>query len=186
MKHYFDEIQGWFNFAGAYRDAVREATDASVLVELGSWKGRSACFLMVEALNAGKTPAIYFVDHWGGSNEAEHQADPDMAVVYDTFLANIERADYRKTTVLRMPTVDAAKFFKLESVDFVWVDAGHTYDEVLADLKAWWPKLKPGGVIGGDDFPMEGVKRAVSEFFPSHEVVSESGWQWWRVRKGHK
>jgi hypothetical protein len=38
-------------------------------------------------------------------------------------------------------------------------------------------------VIGGDDLPMVGVKRAVTEFFPTYEVGSENGWQWWRVRK---
>lgn len=183
MKHYFDEIQGWFNFSQAYRDAIREAEAGSVLVELGSWKGRSACFLLVEALNAGKTPAIYFVDHWGGSDESQHRQDPELDRVYDVFLANIARAGYPNANVLRMRTADAAGLFPAESVDFVWVDAGHEYDEVKADLKAWWPRLKPGGVIGGDDLPMDGVKRAVSEFFPSHEVGSESGWQWWRVRK---
>lgn len=183
MKHYFDEIQGWFNFSQAYLDALREASDGSVFVELGCWKGRSSCFLLVEALKRQKHPAIYFVDHWGGSNEPEHQADPELERVYDMFLANIERAGYPKATVLRMPTVAAADLFELESVDFIWVDAGHEYDEVKADLKAWWPRLRPGGVIGGDDLPMEGVKRAVGEFFPSHEVGSEAGWQWWRVRK---
>lgn len=186
MNHYYGEIQGWFNFSGAYRDALREASDSSVFVELGCWRGRSACFLLVEALNAGKTPSIYFVDHWGGSNEPEHQTDPELEKVYDQFLANVERANYPKATVLRMPTVEAAGLFKDETVDFVWVDAGHEYDEVMADLKAWWPRVKPGGVIGGDDFPMDGVKRAVGEFFPHAEVVSETGWKWWRVRKGLK
>lgn len=183
MKHYYEEIQGWFNFTKPYKDALREASDGSVFVELGCWKGRSACFLLVEALNAGKTPAIYFVDHWGGSCEPEHQQDPELEKVYELFLANIGRAGYPKANVLRMPTVPAAGLFPDESVDFIWVDAGHGYEDVIADLEAWWPRLKPGGVIGGDDLPMEGVKQAVNEFFPSHEVGSEAGWQWWRVRK---
>ncbi len=183
MKHYFDEIQGWFNFSQAYRDALREAGEGSVFVELGCWKGRSACFLLVEALQSGKNPSIFFVDHWGGSNEPEHQTDPELEQVYEVFLANIARAGYPKANVVRMATAEAAGLFRAESVDFIWVDAGHEYDEVKADLEAWWPKLKPGGVIGGDDLPMDGVKRAVSEFFPSHEVGSEAGWQWWRVRK---
>lgn len=183
MKHYFDEIQGWFNFSQPYLDALREASDGSVFVELGCWKGRSACFLLVEALNKQKNPAIYFVDHWGGSNEPEHRADPEIERVYEVFLENIGRAGYPKANVLRMKTTDAASLFQPETVDFIWVDAGHSYEDVIADLEAWWPCLKPGGVIGGDDLPMDGVKRAVSEFFPSYEVGSESGWQWWRVRK---
>jgi hypothetical protein len=83
-----------------------------------------------------------------------------------------------------MPTVEAAKKFADGSIDFIWVDAGHEYDEVLADLQAWWPKLKAQGIIGGDDFPMEGVERAVKEFFPSYDTGTERGWTWWRVKKG--
>jgi hypothetical protein len=37
--------------------------------------------------------------------------------------------------------------------------------------------------MGGDDLPMEGVKRAVDDIFSSYETGSENGWQWWRVRK---
>jgi cephalosporin hydroxylase len=183
VNHFFDEIQGWFNFKQPYRDAVREASDGSVLVELGCWKGKSAAFLLVEALSAGKTPEVHFVDHWGGSNEQDHKADPELQRVFDIFLSNIGRADYPKATVHRKRTVEAADDFAPDSVDFIWVDAGHEYDEVMADLRAWWPKLRVGGVMGGDDLPMKGVNKAVSEFFPTHEVGSENGWQWWRVRK---
>ena len=96
---------------------------------------------------------------------------------------SIERLHGLDCMVHRGRTVDVAADFEDRSVDFIWVDAGHEYDEVLADIKAWWPKLRVGGVMGGDDYPMDGVKSAVEEFFPHHEVGSESGWQWWRVRK---
>ena len=183
MKHYCDEIQGWFNFRQPYRDAIREASDASVLVECGCWKGKSAAFLLVEAISAGKYPEIHFVDHWGGSNEPDHKADPELERVFDLFLSNVDRSGYSNRTIHRQRTVDAAERFDDETVDFVWIDAGHEYEDVIADLRAWWQKVKPGGVIGGDDLPMNGVKKAVSEFFPVHETGSESGWQWWRVRK---
>jgi hypothetical protein len=183
VNHFCDEIQGWFNFRRPYQDAIREADDASVLVELGCWKGKSASFLLVEAIRAGKTPEIHFVDHWGGSNEPAHKADPQLEAVFDLFLANIGRTGYSNRTIHRQRTADAASRFDDASIDFVWVDAGHEYEDVIADLRAWWPKIKPGGVIGGDDLPMDGVKKAVEEFFPAHEVGSEGGWQWWRVRK---
>jgi len=183
VNHYYMDIDGWFNFEGPYRDAVREAKDGSVLVELGCWKGRSSCFLAVEAVNSGKQVELVFVDHWGGS--AEHQADPELEVIFDIFNRNLARAgiDHK---VVRANTVDAARLFRANSVDFVWIDAGHTYEEVMADIKAWWPKLKVGGVMGGDDLPMDGVNKAVNERFPNHESGSENGWKWWRVRKEGK
>lgn len=183
MDHFYDQIQGWFNFADPYRRAVREASDGAVFVELGCWKGKSAVFLGVEVINSGKAISVHYVDHWGGSNEPEHKTDPDLERVFGLFMDNIERLHGLDCMVHRGRTVDVAADFEDGSVDFIWVDAGHEYDEVLADIKAWWPKLRVGGVMGGDDYPMIGVKSAVEEFFPQHEVGSESGWQWWRVRK---
>ena len=31
-------------------------------------------------------------------------------------------------------------------------DALHTYEAVLADLRAWWPRLRRGGLLSGDDY----------------------------------
>lgn len=63
--------------------------------------------------------------------------------------------------------------------DFIYIDADHGYDAVCADLKAWWPKLAPGGCLAGDDYavvdnPSEGpygVVEAVNRFIDSHGLV---------------
>eukprot|EP00756_Hemistasia_phaeocysticola_P060468 Hpha_TRINITY_DN4054_c0_g1::TRINITY_DN4054_c0_g1_i1::g.63761::m.63761 len=51
-----------------------------------------------------------------------------------------------------MSTVKAAELFGNESVDFLYVDALHTYEGVRADLRAWQPKLKRGAVIMFNDY----------------------------------
>jgi cephalosporin hydroxylase len=183
MSDLSDQIQGWFNFREPYRQAVREASDGAVFAELGCWKGKSSVFLGSEILKSGKKIKVHFVDHWGGSDEPEHKADPDLERVFEVFQGNIALLRGLNCSVHRRSTVDSAKDFADDSLDFIWVDAGHEEHEVLADIKAWWPKLKTGGVMGGDDYPMNGVKSAVTQVFPQHEVGSESGWQWWRVRK---
>lgn len=38
------------------------------------------------------------------------------------------------------------------SVDFVYLDARHDYTSVSADIAAWWPKLRTGGILAGHDF----------------------------------
>lgn len=56
--------------------------------------------------------------------------------------------------------------------DFIHIDADHSYKAVLADLRAWWPRLAPGGCLSGDDYadtdnPAEGrygVVEAVNQF----------------------
>jgi predicted O-methyltransferase YrrM len=185
VDHYFEQIEGWFNFRQAYRDAVAEAPNNAVFVEVGSYKGRSAVFMGVEIANSGKEISLLCVDHWKGSNEEAHQADPDRKRLFTLFKENIAPLIKAHVQIkpIRSDSVQAAHLFEDESVDFVWIDAGHDYDSVSEDIEAWWPKVKRGGVMGGDDLPMVGVNQAVTELFPDAERVSESGWMWWRVRK---
>lgn len=63
-------------------------------------------------------------------------------------------------------TVDAAAHWR-QPIDLLYVDAGHGYRDVMEDLHAWVPHVRPGGVIAGDDYghPLyPGVKQAWDEF----------------------
>jgi hypothetical protein len=64
------------------------------------------------------------------------------------------------------------------------VDAGHEYDDVKNDINNWFYKVKPGGIIAGDDFGtniFEGLTKAVNEYF-YEQVESKEGWVWFRKR----
>lgn len=47
---------------------------------------------------------------------------------------------------------EIASKFQNDFFDFIYIDAGHSYDNVKSDLEAWWPKLKTNGFYMGDDF----------------------------------
>jgi len=51
-----------------------------------------------------------------------------------------------------------------ESLDAVFIDGAHDYDNVFADLKFWIKKIRKGGQMLGDDYVMSDVKRAVDDF----------------------
>jgi predicted O-methyltransferase YrrM len=80
-----------------------------------------------------------------------------------------------RCTVLWRESVSAAATVPDGKLDWVYLDADHRYDSVARDLAVWWPKLKHGGLLCGDDYNarMErqfgrwGVARAVDEF--AHE-----------------
>jgi hypothetical protein len=64
---------------------------------------------------------------------------------------------------------DAAPLFPDAHFDWMYIDASHFYDDVKRDIDAFFPKLKPGGYIAGDDYDRRGiwdhgVTRAVDEF----------------------
>ncbi len=69
-----------------------------------------------------------------------------------------------------------------ESLDFVFIDAGHSYAAVRADIDAWWPKVKRGGWFGGHDYHEHhpGVIQAVQERFGDNRgLVLEPFAIWW-------
>ena len=55
-------------------------------------------------------------------------------------------------SLIRKFSVDGAKDFPDESLDFVYIDGNHSLLYVLQDLYAWIPKIKKGGVISGHDY----------------------------------
>ena len=176
-------IPGWFAFARVYDAAVEAAADGDVFVEVGSWKGLSAYYMAARIRDSGKRIRFVCVDHWIGS--AEHQSDADVVAgtLFDTFLRNVaEVRDYLEP--MRMSSVEGAARFADGSCALVLLDAGHGYDDVRADIAAWWPKVAPGAVLAGDDYEWEGVRRAVHDVFGADvEVLGTEGRRHWRVRK---
>ena len=83
-----------------------------------------------------------------------------------------------------MSSIRAALFVADEYFDMIFIDGEHTYEAVLADLKAWLPKLKPGGLICGHDYSdAPGVKLAVDLAFDARAVqVAGSIWAYWAYR----
>ena len=54
MQHYYQSVDGWFTFPGLYSNVVSNAVDGWHIVEIGSWKGKSASFMGVEIINSKK------------------------------------------------------------------------------------------------------------------------------------
>lgn len=77
-----------------------------------------------------------------------------------------------RSTLMRTTSAEASKSFEINSLDFIYIDAEHTYEEVSADLNAWYDKIKTGGIISGDDYTdhFPGVIQAVNEFFGKRNI----------------
>jgi len=86
-----------------------------------------------------------------------------------------------RAKILRKPSVEAAAEIPDESLDFVFIDADHSYEGCKSDIEAWAPKVKRGGLIAGHDyentaFPKFGVRRAVDELFPQVDLGDNYTW----------
>lgn len=103
----------------------------------------------------------HLVDLW-----AQQEHYDDTANVHDAAQADAMQAaqtnlkEWKNTThFMKMPSLEAAKTFEDNSLDFVYLDARHDYPSVKADIAAWWPKLKSGGILSGHDFEDASVGR---------------------------
>lgn len=144
MEHFYQNLEGekWFDYEDVYRDAVKNAADGSRFVELGSWKGASACFMAVEIINSGKDIQFDCVDNWvqGGTK--------------DEFFKNI-RPVKEVINVIEMLSWVAAQLYPKNIIDFCFIDAAHDYNSKVMDIKAWLPKIKIGGVMAGHDYTQD-------------------------------
>jgi len=177
MEHFFQGIDGWFNFVSIYNYAVDMGEDGDHFVEVGAWKGRSAAYMAVEIANSGKQIKFDVVDTWQGSEE--HQTDQMVITdsLYNHFLENLKPVEAYYTPV-RMTSLEAAAQYSDNSLDFVLLDASHTYEDVKADIQAWLPKVKSGGILAGDDYhhTWQGVVDAVTEMIPEPQIVDNVTW----------
>ena len=179
----YNDIQGWFNYEFLYDEVVRDLQDYSIIVEIGAWKGKSTSYLAQKIKESNKNIKLYVVDTWiGTGNEKQHKQliEKLPKSLYETFIDNMKKMEVRDyLTPLRMDSVSASCLIDDNSVDFVFIDGDHSYEGVKADIEAWWPKLKEGGLIAGHDYGnAAGVVKAVNEkFLSDHLIVRKNVWQ---------
>jgi len=79
-----------------------------------------------------------------------------------------------KVEFIKAFSKDAAQHIP-DDLDFVYIDGDHTYQGVKDDIKTYFPKIKPGGVIGGHDYTIQhyGLVKAVSEFLMELKLEKE-------------
>lgn len=86
-----------------------------------------------------------------------------------------------RCTILEMPSVEAARSLPDESLDFVYIDANHQYHAVRADLDAWIPKVRSGGVIAGHDYSPVPYHETYGVVQAVQEVTADLGVDPWFV-----
>lgn len=93
----------------------------------------------------------------------------------------------QRSEIIRSYSLDAAQHFQDNSLDFVFIDAMHDYENCFNDIRAWAPKVRKGGFVMGHDWnhpSFPGVTRAVKENFEESEIMSSPADACvWYVRK---
>ncbi|MDZ4241921.1 MAG: class I SAM-dependent methyltransferase [Candidatus Omnitrophota bacterium] len=136
--------------------------------EVGLWYGRTFLHLLSRVPDL----ILFGVDNWSPC-DADHDRDQtaNRKTVYN------RAAGHPGARIIEASSLDAARVFTRESLDFVFLDADHSESAVRADIEAWKNKIRPGGILCGDDYDMAPVKAAVDSLLPGANILG--GFFWW-------
>ena len=132
-------IPGWLTDeeADALYELARACRGDGVIVEIGSWKGKSTVCLGLGSL-AGSSVPVYAIN-------------PHADYRFGDFKDNVERAGIaelvRPIASLSQPAADGFD----EPIELLFVDGSHEYDLVLEDFEKWVPKVVDGGWVAFHD-----------------------------------
>jgi len=112
----------------------------------------------------------YELANWGGLAGSQKKLDQTFAYVNRTFKKRIEN---KQVVIHRMTSDEAVKLFHKNYFDWIYVDGCHEYPQVKRDLENYYPLVRPGGYICGDDYMPKAYKGpipAVDEFIRNFPV----------------
>lgn len=113
--------------------------------EIGVYKGQFS----ERILEGSQVTKLYSVDAW-----VDVEGNPMSSVIKECE-NRLKRFGDRSEMVMAS-SVQAASTFPDWVFDFVYIDADHRYEAVKADIAAWFPKVKPGGILAGHDYSRKG------------------------------
>ena len=180
------DVAGWFSWPEFYERIVNSAPDGSTIVEIGVFCGQSLIYLAQRARESGKNLRLIGIDTFQGSPEFEGKvffndqqwSDAPIDAAIRMCMNNLARYEVlNDVTLIVSDSVKAAELFQDRSVYAVFIDGDHTEEGVSRDIRAWRPKVQPGGVMAGDDyhgFPT--VKAAVDRLIPDATIYDDKTW----------
>lgn len=120
---------------------------------------------------------LYLVDPWvseyntGSKIDSQKLHDQRYHNVQHKFKHLIESGVVK---IMRSTSNEAVSRFPNKHFDFLYIDGDHSYEQVAQDLHNFFPKMKPGGFLCGDDYHYKSVKRAVDEFVHEQKLSLET------------
>lgn len=150
-------IQGWMS-PSELSWLYLYAKEMKSIVEIGSWKGKSA-----HALASGCSGKIYLIENFSGNPKEHPEVEQDLAT---------NMSQFKNVQILKESSIEAAKRFEDRSIDMIFIDGRHERRLVYEDIEAWYPKCKY--LLCGHDYDRDDVKLGIADtsFVPTLEVGS--------------
>ena len=156
---------------------LKKMPRSAVCAEIGVWKADFS--IRIQELTSPKE--LHLIDPWEFQNEfpermyggsvAKNQMDMDR--IHENVRNKFN--SYQNVIIHRGDSNKILPEFANAYFDWVYIDGNHDYEYVLKDLRSCLSKVKPGGIIAGDDYKWEDkegfpVKRAVHDFIEENNL----------------
>ena len=147
----------------------------AVGAEVGVFKGDFSA----ELLQRTSPERLYLIDPWLSVDDELHRASlyaaairsqADMDQIHAGVMSRFaEQISVGRVVMRRGPSASVLAEMPDQSLDWIYIDGDHSYQNVITDLRLSFTKVKPGGLICGDDYMVggwwtDGVIRAVHDF----------------------
>ena len=161
MIEKFDSIKGFLdlNEGIALYDEVKRVSDNNFCVEIGSYCGKSTCFIG-QACKENKSKLIT-IDHHKGSEEQQLGELYFDAEVYDEKLGRVNTLPLLEKNLAKFDLEDVVKPLVMDSIsaskivennaDLIFIDGSHTFESAESDYELWKNKIKKGGTLAIHD-----------------------------------
>lgn len=128
-----------------------EAAGVRSMAEIGVWKGEFALQMLKRCAGVER---YFMIDPWAALPDWNKPLNVGQARFDDVYAEAIAKTDFahERRTVLRGKTKDVAGMIPDGVLDFAYVDGDHTLRGITIDLQRMLPKVRVGGLLGGDDF----------------------------------
>ncbi len=150
------------------------------IAEIGSFAGESAQIFL-----NGSAKKLYAIDLWMPItyNEKSERIGVRPHIAEAKFDQRLETwlSEGKDVVKLKMDMMDALSHVADHSLDLLYIDAEHTYEAVMAAVRAWLCKIKPGGFLAGHDYSSyhKPVMKAVDELaerFGPPRTFGDASW----------
>jgi len=183
MEHFYEKIQGWFSFCTLYSHMVQNSPYNSHFVEVGVWKGKSAAYMGVEIVNSSKNIKFDCIDPFLPVGDDIPQFKITHEDLKNEFINNMKPLEGHYT-LYPNSSPEITKIYEDGSLDFVFIDGSHEYENVINDIKAWLPKIKKNGTLAGHDYTRgwPGVVQAVNDTLGDKNWSDPWGEDCWMIK----
>ncbi len=181
IDNYYTQIPtSMTDFEDFYRKIAEQLPDDCRIAEVGVADGRSALFMADCLAKLGKKFHLYMIDNLDYGNV-------DQAVTIVNHIVKSGHSD--SITFYHQGSLDSSCKINDGSLDFVFIDASHKYQETKADIRLWIHKLKYDRILAGHDYTSPEnpeVRNAVDEVVPNDilntETTTQGNGVWWFAR----